>query len=479
MAKLLGIDVGTSGCRALVMDESGVILKEATSEYAPSIPRPGWSEQDPHDWWNGIQTCLAKLDEPNPDAIGLTGQMHGSVFLDAAGEVLRPAILWNDQRTIAECQFIEESVGHGRVREITRNPPLTGFQLPKVVWLRRNEPEVFGRVRKVLLPKDYIRFKLSGQFVSDVSDASGTGNFDVARRNWSPEIAGALDLPESLFPDVRESFEVSAKSVAHPFLSEGVAIVAGAGDQAAGAIGTGTVEPGIFSISLGTSGVVFTALDGASFDPNGSVHTFCHANGAWHAMGVMLSCGGAVKWLRDQIGGGRSYEELTGMAAKVQPGSDGVSFLPYLTGERTPHNDPAARACWAGLAQEHGLANMARAVYEGATFGLLDCYDSLKMVGAGADDVRITGGGARSSFWVQMIADAFQKTCTLLETEEGPAHGAAILGGVGIGLWPSVSEACRQVVKKRAEILPSGADYAKAVSRYRELYQCQRKWNLG
>jgi len=479
MAKLLGIDVGTSGCRALVVDEFGTVLKEATSEHATSIPRPGWSEQDPEDWWHGVQTCLQKLDEPNPDAIGLTGQMHGSVFLDSSGDIVRPAILWNDQRTTEECELIDQAVGRSLVREITRNPPLTGFQLPKVLWLRRNEPQSFDHVEKVLLPKDYIRFKLSGEFGTDVSDASGTGNFDVSRRNWSPEMSSALNLAGSLFPDVGESTDILAKSIAGPNLRSGIPIVAGAGDQAAGAVGTGAVERGILSLSLGTSGVVFTALDDASYDHNGSVHTFCHANGAWHAMGVMLSCGGAIKWFRDQVAGGRAYEDLTTMAADVEPGAGGVTFLPYLTGERSPYNDPYARSSWSGLSQEHGMAHLTRAVYEGATFGLLDCFDAIKQLGTDGYDIRVTGGGARSPFWVQMIADVLQAPCSTLETEEGPAYGAAILAGVGIGVWASVADACRQVVKKRGKVIPSGADYSKAVSRYRELYRTQRTWNVG
>ncbi|MBC8065854.1 MAG: xylulokinase [Chlorobia bacterium] len=450
MAKLLGIDVGTSGCKVLLIDESGHVLRQASSEYPLSVPRPMWSEQNPEDWWQGVQACLKEIGEPNPDAIGLTGQMHGAVFLDAADAVIRPAILWNDQRTAEECAQIDAVVGAELVRAITCNPPLTGFQLPKLLWLRNHEPENFAKVRSLLLPKDYIRFKLSGVKATEVSDASGTGAFDVPNRRWSSELMEAIEISPSVFPESFESDVVSGRTQASDYLSEGIPIVGGGGDQAAGAVGTGAVEPGVVSVSLGTSGVVFTAIDRPQFDPGGSVHTFCHANRSWHAMGVMLACGGALRWYRDSFGNGRTYDQLAAMASEVDPGSEGLTFLPYLTGERTPHNDPNSRASWSGATLAHGPSHFARSVFEGMSFGLLDGFSALKALGATCDEVRVTSGGAKSKFWVQMIADVFQTPCVTLESDEGPAFGAAILAGVGIGLWPSTSVACNQAIRSRS-----------------------------
>lgn len=473
MAKLLGIDIGTSGCKVLLIDERGTVLKSASAEYPLSVPQPLWSEQNPEDWWTGVQACLEEIDEPNVDAIGLSGQMHGAVFLDANDDVIRPAILWNDQRTAAECKEIDDIVGKDRVRAITCNPPLTGFQLPKLLWLRNHEPENFAKVRSLLLPKDYIRFKLSGVKAGEVSDAAGTGTFDVPNRRWSQEMIGALELNDSIFPEVFESHVVSAKT------KDGVPIVGGGGDQAAGAVGTGAVEPGVISVSLGTSGVVFTAIDAANYDPAGAVHTFCHANGGWHAMGVMLSCGGALRWYRDTFGAGRSYDEISQAASKVGVGCEGLTFLPYLTGERSPHNDPMARASWSGATLAHGSGHFARSVFEGMSFGLLDGFNALKVLGASSSEVRVTSGGAKSEFWLQMLADIFQVPCQTLASDEGPAMGAAILAGVGAGIWPDVVTACRATVHAKKRIEPSGADYSVAQKKYTELYRCLREWNLS
>lgn len=473
MPKLLGIDVGTSGCKALLIDETGRVLRSASAEYPLSVPQPMWSEQNPADWWQGVQSCLAEIGEPNPDAIGLTGQMHGAVFLDENDEVIRPAILWNDQRTSVECEQIDAIVGPDKVRDITRNPPLTGFQLPKILWLRNHEPENFARVRSVLLPKDYIRFMLTGDKVTEVSDASGTGIFDVARRTWSTEMMTALDLSPSLFPRCVESKEVTGKT------SVGTPVVGGGGDQAAGAVGTGAVRPGVISVSLGTSGVVFTAIDAPNYDSGGAAHTFCHANGSWHAMGVMLSCGGALRWYRDTFGGGSSYDELSAGAAKVGPGADGLTFLPYLTGERAPHNDPFARASWSGATLAHTREHFSRALFEGISFGLLDGLNLLRELGASSSQIRITSGGAKSAFWVQMLADMFETPCVTLESDEGPAMGAAILAGVGIGLWPDVGAACDGVVKIKSEFSPTNIDYHHAYKKYRDLYLYLKSWNLG
>lgn len=472
MAKLLGIDVGTSGCKVLLIDETGRVIKQASREYPISVPAPMWSEQNPDDWWNGVQECLAEIGE-TPDAIGVAGQMHGSVFLDASGEIIRPALLWNDQRTTAEVEEVKNTLGLASIMETTSNPPLTGFQLPKILWLRNNELSNFQRVSTVLLPKDYIRYKLTGEKVTEVSDASGTGLFNVGCRSWSNKMMHALELDSALFPRSVESSEITGHT------KEGVPVVGGGGDQAAAAVGTGAVVPGIISVSLGTSGVVFTSIENPTYDSNGAAHTFCHANGSWHAMGVMLSCGGALKWFRDTLGAGKSYDILANEAATVPVGSDGLTFQPYLTGERCPHNDPFARAAFSGLTLGHGHAHLSRAVFEGISFGLLDCMELLRGLGATADEVRVTSGGAKSKFWVQMLADCFDTPCITLQSDEGPAFGAAILAGVGIGVWPDVATACRATVKLKDVTSPSGANYSKAFARYRALYPALKQLDHG
>ncbi len=474
VARLLGIDVGTTSAKALVIDESGQVLAQATSEYPLSIPAPGWSEQNPDDWWLGVQECLRGLGDQPIDAIGLTGQMHGAVFLSKGGEVLRPAILWNDQRTVKECAEIEQRVGKSRVLAITKNPPLTGFQAPKIMWLRNHEPEVFKLVRTVVLPKDYIRFRLSGVLSTDVSDASGTGVFDVGKRAWSEEVLEALDLPIAWFPPVQESSEVSSRKA-----GEGIPIVAGAGDQAAGAVGVGAVCPGITSISLGTSGVVFSSLPNVPLEVSESTHTFCHANGGWHAMGVTLSCGGSMRWARDTFFSGARFQSFDESAMSAPPGSDGLTCLPYLTGERCPHNDPLARGTFAGLTSAHGLSHIARSVFEGSCFSLLDAFHALEEIGITAGDLRVMGGGTSSDFWVQMLADVFRRPCKTLEVDEGPAFGAAILAGVGIGVWPDVAHACSSVVRMKREFLPSASAYGDAYDRYRLLYSHLAAWFAG
>lgn len=477
MARFLGIDIGTSGCKVLLIDETGTVLRQASAEYPILVPRPLWSEQNPEEWWQGVLKCLAEINEPNPDAIGVTGQMHGSVFLDDRGEVVRPALLWNDQRTVEECAEIDRAVGPARLRTITCNPPLTGFQLPKVLWLRNHELSQYQRVRSILLPKDYIRFRLTGDRVTEVSDASGTGLLDVPNRGWSAEIAARLELDPELFPRVIESSEITGITRGVPGLADGIPVVGGGGDQAAGAVGTGAVEPGVISVSLGTSGVVFTAIPSPEFDPAGAAHTFCHANGAWHAMGVMLSCGGALRWYRDTLGAGAGYDALAAEAASVPPGAEGLTFLPYLTGERCPHNDPFARGGFMGLTLGHCRAHFSRAVFEGISFGLLDGYELLRGLGATANEIRITSGGAKSRFWVQMLADLFETPCVTLTSDEGPAMGAAILAGVGVGKWSSTAAACREVVKILDRVEPQDNQYLAARERYRGLYSATRTWN--
>lgn len=477
MAKLLGIDVGTSGCKVILIDENGTLLKQASAEYPLLTPAPMWTEQDPEQWWDGVQQCLHEIGEPNPDAIGVTGQMHGSVFLDAEGRVLRNALLWNDQRTVAECEEIERTLGRKRLMELTCNPALTGFQLPKILWLRNHEPDTFAKLKTVLLPKDYIRFKLTGELVTEVSDASGTGALHVAKRDWSSEVLAALNLSASLFPRVVESDEVTGKTLGLASLAPGIPVVGGGGDQAAAAVGTGAVEKGIISVSLGTSGVVFTSIDAAKYNEAGAAHTFCHANRGYHAMGVMLSCGGALRWYRDVLCPGDTYGQISDRATGSTAGANGVSFLPYLTGERCPYNDPGATASFSGLNLGHTKADLDRAVFEGVTFGLVDCYLLLKGLGAESKSVRVTSGGSKSPFWVQMIADAFGTPCQRLELDEGPALGAAILAGIGIGIWRDTAEACLKTVKVKDETSPSGTDYSSAHLRYKELYSHLRNWN--
>ncbi len=458
--KLLGIDIGTSGTKALLVDDTGRILKSVHREYPLSTPQPGWSEQNPEDWWEATQLCLAEIGE-KPDAIGLTGQMHGSVFLDLRDEVIRPALLWNDQRTAAECAEIDSTVGAAKVREITANPPLTGFQLPKLLWIRRHEPAAYDRVKSLLLPKDFIRLKLTGERATEVSDASGTGIFDVPHRRWSAPMMTALGLNGAIFPACHESSVVSGKT------ADGIPVVGGGGDQAAGAVGTGAVTPGIVSVSLGTSGVVFVSQDQPLSDPAGATHTFCHANNRWHRMGVMLSCGGGLRWYRDTFAPGRSYDELAAEAANVPIGAEGLTFLPYLAGERCPHNDPTLRASFHGATLAHTQAHFTRAVFEGLTFGIKDCLRAVAAVPP--SELRITGGGAKGAFWSQLLADATGIPCVTLEIDEGPAYGAALLAGVGIGRWDSVEQACRETIRTKHRIDPQGGDFDEAYARFRAL----------
>jgi xylulokinase len=397
--------------------------------------------------------------------------MHGAVFLDEHDQVIRPAILWNDQRTTEECAEIDATVGAERVRAITCNPPLTGFQAPKLLWLRNHELSNYLKVRSVLLPKDYIRFKLTGVKATEVSDASGTGLFDVPNRKWSTEMMAALELDPGIFPQVFESHQVTGKT------PDGVPVVGGGGDQAAAAVGTGAVRNGIISVSLGTSGVVFTAIDGPQYDAGGAAHTFCHANGGWHAMGVMLSCGGALRWYRDTLSPGMSYDQLSAEAESVEPGAEGLTFLPYLTGERCPHNDPFARAVFGGMTLGHTHAHLSRAVFEGVSFGLLDGMNLLRGLGARVEEIRITSGGAKSRFWVQLLADMFESDCVTLDCDEGPAYGAAILAGVGIGLWPDTQAACQETIKVRTVTKPSGTGYQAKYEQYKALYSQTSSWN--
>jgi xylulokinase len=462
----MGIDVGTSGTRALVIDQTGRITGSATAEHVPfATPRPGWAEQDPADWWRATGEAVrgalgnAGLEGDAIGAVGFSGQMHGSTLLDERDQVVRPALLWCDQRTGAECEAITTKVGASRLIELTLNPALTGFTLPKLLWVRRHEPELWARVRSVLLPKDYVRFRLTGERATDVADASGTLLFDVANRRWSAEVAGVLDIDLSLLPRAFESPDVTgtvnAAGAVATGLRSGTPVVAGGGDQAAGAVGMGIVEAGLVSATIGTSGVVFAATSKPALDPKGRVHTFCHAvPGMWHVMGVTQGAGLSLRWLRDMMGGGLGYDALTDAAAGVPPGCEGARWTPYLMGERTPHLDPDARAALVGLTASHTRGHLVRAVLEGVTFSLQDSFAIFAEMGVPVHGVRLGGGGARSALWRQIQADVYGHTAEIVEAEEGAAYGAAILAGVGTGAWASVDGACKSIVKVASRVDP-------------------------
>ena len=479
---LLGIDVGTGGCKALLIDPRGAVLASAMTEYPLSTPRPLWSEQDPERWWQATiasitQVLAAAKAEPRRVAgIGLTGQMHGLVLLDDAGAALRPAILWNDQRCAAECDEIHARIGRETVIARTGKPALTGFTAPKILWVRTHEPEIFSAATAMLLPKDFVRYRLTGRKLSDVADASGTSLFDVGARRWSDEIVDALDIPSAWLPEVTESPVASsvldADGAAATGLLEGTPVVGGAGDQAAEAVGCGIVDDGAVSVTIGTSGVVFAATGGMTPDPAGRLHAYCHAApGLWHVMGVMLSAGGSLRWYRDTIGG-EPYETLIGAAASVPAGCEGLLFLPYLTGERTPHADPHARGAFVGLTLRHDKPHLTRAVLEGVIFGLKDSLQLVRELGVNVSRVRVSGGGARSAMWRRMMADVFDLDIVTVNVTQGAAFGAALLAGAGTGVWPGVVEATRAVVRETDSVSPGPdvAVYEACYQQYRELY---------
>jgi xylulokinase len=441
VTQLVGLDVGTTGVKALALSPEGDVLARVEESYELSTPHPGWAEQDPEDWWRAAERALAALGG-QPAAIGLSGQMHGLVVLDDRDRVLRPAILWNDQRTEAECVEIEERVGLARLIQLTGNRALTGFTAPKLLWLRRHEPTTYAQVAHVLLPKDYVRLRLTGEHAIDVADASGTLLFDVARRRWSQEMLEALQLDPAWLPRALESPEVSGETVA------GIPVAAGAGDQAAAALGVGVDRPGPVSVVLGTSGVVFAALPAFAADPQARVHAFCHAvPGGWHAMGVMLSAGGSLRWLRDVLGPRGGYDELTAAAEEWPAGTEGLSFLPYLSGERTPHADPHARAAYAGLTLRHHRGALVRAVLEGVAYGLRDSLELLRELGVDPRDGRVSGGGARSDLWLRILASVLRLPIRRTAADEGSAFGAALLGGVAAGVFRDVHEAVATCVR--------------------------------
>ena len=443
---LIGLDVGTSGVKGVAIEEDGSVAAVAEEGYPLSTPRPGWAEQDPEEWWRASQRVVAQLPE---GPIGLAGQMHGLVVLGEQDEVLRPAILWNDQRTGAECAEIERRVGFERLLELTGNRALPGFTAPKLLWLQRHEPDVHARIRHVLLPKDYVRLQLTGERTTDAADASGTLLFDVANRRWSEEVCDALEVPLDWLPSAHESTEVAT-----------------AGDQAAGALGVGISAPGALSIVLGTSGVVFAVLPRYEVDPR--LHVFCHAvPGTWHAMGVMLSAAGSLAWLREVVRA--DYGVLGAEAARWDPGVEGLLFAPYLAGERTPYVDPDARGAFTGLSFRHDRGALARAVMEGVAFGLRDSLELLRNLGVEASAGRISGGGARSDLWVRIVASALRLPIERMQLEEGAAYGAALLAGVRAGVFADAADAVQRCVRVRETVEPEW-DYEEAYARFLSLY---------
>jgi xylulokinase len=499
MACLLGLDVSTTGAKALLIDEAGSVVASDTTEYPLSTPRPLWSEQDPEDWWQGacasVRVALqrAGLRGEDVSGVGLTGQMHGLVLMDKSGQVLRPAILWNDQRTGPQCDEIMQRVGGlGKLLDLTGNAVLPGFTAPKILWVRQHEPAVYERAAHVLLPKDYVRCRLTGEYATEVSDASGTSLLDVAHRRWSEQMLSALEISVDMLPRCTESPEVSGKiegpGARATGLKIGTPVVGGAGDQAAQALGSGIVTPGVISITLGTSGVVFAHSETFFAEAQGRLHAFCHAvPGKWHLMGVMLSAGGSFRWLRDNLGeaecstalvtGEDPYELLTREAASAPVGSDGLLFLPYLTGERTPHPDPTARGAFVGLTVRHRKSHIVRSVLEGVAFGLRDSLELIKDLGVPIQQVRASGGGARSPLWRQIHADVFGAELVMVNVTEGAAYGAALLAAVGSGIFASVDEAVRRTVHVTHSTPPvpdNVRQYGELYSIYRSLYPALR-----
>jgi len=485
--RLLGIDVGTGGTRAVLIDGDGTVVGSCTSQHAPfRSPETGWAEQDPHDWWRA--TCEAvkqvmaasETEPPEIAAVGFSGQMHGAVLLNDAGEVLRPALIWCDQRTADEARELTEQIGEEKIIAWTSNPALTNFTLTKLLWVRKYEPELFARFRTMLLPKDYVRYRMTGEYGMDMADASGTLLLDVAHRRWSSEMANAAAIPVSALPPLFESTDVCATvseaGAAATGLKQGTPVVAGAGDQAAGAVGLGIVSPGAVHATIGTSGVVFAATDRPALDPKGRLHTFCHAIPArWHVMGVTQSAGLSLRWFRDNFGTRSNesrdlYDQLSDEAAAVPPGCDGVLWTPYLMGERTPHLDPQARAALIGLAANHGRGHFVRAIMEGVAFSLRDSFSIFAEMKVPVTTIRLGGGGARSPLWRQIQADVYGHVVEVLQAEEGAAYGAALLAGVGRRIWSTVDEACRRSVRVSEQIQPDPATNALMNQQY-ELYR--------
>jgi xylulokinase len=481
---LLGLDISTTGAKALLVDDDGVVIGSASHPLTLSTPRPLWSEQNPEDWWTGMAASIGLLlqeqavDGVDIAAIGLTGQMHGLVLLDEHGLVLRPAILWNDQRTGPQCDEIRRRLGKAHLIQVTGNDALPGFTASKILWVQQNEPDIYARARHVLLPKDYIRLRLTGDYAMDKADGSGTQLFDLRARTWSADMLKALDLPAAWLPPTYEGPDitgrVTAAAAAETGLAAGTPVVGGGGDQAAQAVGVGAVAPGIVALTLGTSGVVFAATDAPLIEPEGRLHAFCHAlPGCWHLMGVMLSAAGSLAWYRDTLAPDLSYDDLVAEVADVPPGSEGLLFLPYLTGERTPYPDPLARGAWVGLTIRHARPHMTRAVLEGVAFGIKDSFTLIQQAGLAAiDQVRVSGGGAKSPLWRQIMADVLGAELVTVNTTEGAAYGAALLAAVAAGVYADVPEACAATIRVtgRTEPGPNAAAYTDFYPLYRALY---------
>ena len=481
----LGIDTSTTSSKALLIDERGEVIAVASSPHTLQTPKPLWSEQDPRQWWDAASASIRSVLEKagiggeQVAAVGLTGQMHGLVLLDDAGNVLRPAILWNDQRTQSQCDEIHRRIGKEKFIQITGNVALTGFTAPKILWVKENEPDIYAKAKHVLLPKDYIRYKLTGEYAMDKADGSGTVLFDLKSRKWSREVLEALGIDASWMPPTFEGPEftgrVTAEAASITGLKVGTPIAAGGGDQAAQAVGVGAVNPGVVALTVGTSGVVFATTPSALIEPEGRLHAFCHAvPGMWHFMGVMLSAAGSLQWYRDTLAPNVSFDDLLKEAESVPAGSEGLQFLPYLSGERTPHPDPLARGAFIGLTLRHSRAHMTRAVLEGVSFGLKDIFTLIQNAGLGKiTQVRASGGGTKGALWRQILASVLEAELVTVNTTEGAAYGAALLAGVGTGAWSDVASACKACVKITGSTMPVAAQvetYRKAYPIYRELY---------
>jgi len=490
---LLGIDIGTTGSKAVLIEPNGKVIAHATTEYPIIVPKPNWAEQNPEDWWKAtiksIRGVILKsgIKSDSITGIGLTGQMHGLVLLNNKEEILRPCILWNDQRTVEECEEINRKISKERMMKIAGKPALTSFTAGKILWVKKNESYIYRKIAHILLPKDYIRYCLTGEIAMEVVDASGTCLFDVKRRQWSEEIISILKINKIWLPRIYESPAVCgyiSKTAARVTgLCEGIPVVSGAGDQAAQAIGTGIYAPGTISATIGTSGVVFAAIDKYQYDKTGRLHTYCHATfDMWHIMGVMLSAGGSLRWFRDaffkkEITRAKKnnidvYDLMTEEASKIPPGSEGLIFLPYLSGERTPHPDPYARGVFFGLSLKHNRAHMIRAIIEGVTFGLRDGLELLKPFKIKCNRVRISGGGAKSLLWRQIMADVFNVIAVTVNATQGAGYGAALLAGVGTGVYNSIADACKRTIRETDNTRPGRnvKIYQEYYKKYRALY---------
>ena len=485
----LGMDVGTGGTRVVIVDGAGKLMGTASCAHAPfHAEHPGWAEQDPEDWWHAakeaIHGALACTLEPREEiaAIALTGQMHGAVMLDEAGAVLRPALIWCDTRTQPECDWLTEKIGYERLIELTCNPALPNFTLTKLLWVKTHEPEIFQKIKHVMCPKDYVRYRMTGEFAIDVQEASGTLLLDVAHRRWSREVADAAGIEMSWLPKLYESPEICAhiseEAAGLTGLKAGTPVAAGAGDQGAGAVGMGILQPGSVSATIGTSGVVFAATAEPTKDPKGRLHTFCHAvPGEWHVMGVTQSAGLSLHWLRETFFAGQTYDTLSDGAAKVPAGCEGLEWAPYLLGERTPHLDPEVRAAFAGIGVQHGPAHFVRAVLEGVAYSLEDTFALFGELGIPVNEIRLGGGGARGTLWRKIQAAVYGHTVEILKAEEGGAFGCALMAGVGVGHWKDLDEACGQAIEVAQRIEPDEADvtaYKAGYERWRKMYPALR-----